>query len=534
MGRLSVKVLSTLVLAFLAVSCNPRRGVVEIRLVASSDVHGHIFGSDAMDGSLREGSLAKLSSFLKAQRSAHDNVVYVDCGDILQGSVEMYRDVTAEFYKPSLAAQAFNLLDCQAIAMGNHDLQVGTNCYDRFFRPLQCPVLWGNLGFNRPGDYMPPYRVIEVHGVRIAFLGLTTTGVETSIPADVLGEMQVFPFDESLDRWLPILRNDEKADVIVGLVHAKRDEAVSIRGLDLVLYGDDHTPAVFRNVTSDGDSVWFANPGAYSSQVAVAGISMDFSKSDNPEPGISVSLQDLSDVEPDREFMERFSDRWADVCSYCDSIVGYIDSPLSARGVMEGSASALEYIHSVQMDYQGAQISLTSCVQDVPEIAAGAVTVRDVFHLYPYDNSMVALLLSGSEIKSVLEYSVGEFLDGQLVERLLTAAGISYTVDVLKPSGQRVTVHSMSDGSPFLMDKMYRTTVSSFVFGSQESVLKPATGLSGMDLQRRLNVSSQVDIKYYVITQLALCRERGDTVRLKRFTDWSMPPAAVVIPTNNN
>lgn len=527
MRRLPVKVLLPLLLAFLAVSCNPRRGVVEIRLVASSDVHGHIFGSDAIDGTLRDGSMAKLSSFLKAERSAHDNVVYVDCGDILQGSVEMYRDVTAEFYKPSLAAQAFNLLDCQAIAMGNHDLQVGTNSYDRFFRSLSCPVLWGNLGFARPGDYMPPYRVIEVHGVRMAFLGLTTTNVETSIPADVLGETLVCSFDEALDRWIPVLRNDEKADVIVGLVHAGLEQAVTVRGLDMVIFGDDHNPAVFQTAGNDGDSIWFANPGAYSEHAVTAVILMDFSKSDNPEPKISASLKDLRDIEPDPEFMERLTDRWTDVCSYSDSIVGYIDAPLSARGIMEGKASALEYIHSIQMDFQGAQVSLTSCVQDVPEIAAGAVTMRDVFHLYPYDNSMVGLMLSGSEIKSVLEWSVDEFLDGQVWERLLTAAGISYSVDVLKPLGQRVTVHSMSDGSPFLMDRMYRTTVSSFVFGSQESVLKPAIGLSGMDLQRRLNVSSLVDIKYYVITQLALCRERGDTVRLKRYTDWSMLPAAV-------
>ena len=44
--------------------CSDRRGVVELRIVATSDVHGMVFDQDCLDGSQRDGSLAKMASFL--------------------------------------------------------------------------------------------------------------------------------------------------------------------------------------------------------------------------------------------------------------------------------------------------------------------------------------------------------------------------------------------------------------------------------------------------------------------------------------
>ena len=71
---------------------------MSIRFVATTDVHGRFFADNCLDGSERKGSLAKFSTFLKEQRAEYSNVIYLDAGDILQGSVEMYHDVTG--YQP--------------------------------------------------------------------------------------------------------------------------------------------------------------------------------------------------------------------------------------------------------------------------------------------------------------------------------------------------------------------------------------------------------------------------------------------------
>ncbi len=529
-------------------SCSQRHGVVSVRIVATSDVHGRVFDIDAVTGKHRDGSLAKVSAFLTDQRRTGRNVLYVDCGDVLQGSIETYRDITAEFYKPCLTSDAFNLLDCKALAMGNHDLMVGTDSYYDYFVELECPVLWGNLGFTRSGDYMPAYRVIEADGVRIAFLGLTTPDVECTIPSDIMGELGVEAMEEAASRWIPVLREQERADVVVGLLHAGVEECAGLAGLvpgfDLIIYGHDHLSGISRVADADGDSLWLASPGPYAASALVADISLDFTQSDSPEPVISVRVEDLTGLEPDRKFLDRLSDRWTDVCAYADSVAGSLETPLDARGSLWRTTSALDYLHSFQMDFQGAEVSLISCVQDTMTIGAGPVAIRDFFRIYPFDNNMVSLMLKGSEINSILEYSTDRYYntygdgDGLLkltgadggahpeepANRFLTAAGIRYTVNVTRPYGSRVTIESMSDGTPFSMDRYYRTTVTSFLFGGTESVLQPATGLSGSELQRRLNVSSRTDLKYYMISQASLCREQGHPVRIPHLTDWKLVP----------
>lgn len=565
-NRLRIGHLAGIIVCIVLASCGQRHGVVNLSIVATSDTHGQIFDIDAVNGSHRKGSMAKVASFLADKRNASDNVVYVDCGDALQGSIEAYRDVTAEFFKPCLESQAYNLLGCKAVAMGNHDLIVGTNCYSRYFDDLDCPVLWGNLGFTGPGDYMPPYNVVTVNGVRVAFLGLTTPDVAYTIPSDIMIELNVYPMEQAARKWISVLREQEKADVIVGLLHAGIEMPMgdtvashpedlplklvqSVPGFDLVIYGHDHQACVRRVADANGDSLWLANPGAYCRTALTADITMDFSESKNPKPSICVSIEDMTSYKPDKEFTESLSDRWDDVCAYADSSLGVLGEPIDAGGFLWRETSALDYLHSFQMNHIAAEISLISCVQDTAVIGPGPIAIRDMFRIYPFDNNMVSIMLKGSEVRNILEYSADRYYntcnpshgDMRLLKiadagtvptdpanRFLTAAGIKYEVDVTKPFGRRVMIRSMADGTPFDEEKFYRTTITSFLFSGTESILPVATRISGKELQRRINVTSHNDIRYSMITQAALTNESGGELHIGHCTDWKLVPADVV------
>ena len=43
-----------------------------------------------------------------------------------------------------------------------------------------------------------------------------------------------------------------------------------------------------------------------------------------------------------------------------------------------------------------------------------------------------------------------------------SAAGINYDVDVTKPSGSRIIIKSMADGTPFSLDKTYNVAMTSY------------------------------------------------------------------------
>ena len=559
--------IALIVLTFLlAAGCSGRRGVVTLRIVATSDVHGQIFDKNCLDGTERRGSLARFSTFLNGQRKEYRNVIYLDAGDAFQGSVEMYQDITAQFDRTSLAAEAYNLLGCEAMACGNHDLAIGIPYFEEIYDQCSFPILGGNACFIRYGDYLPACRILEVKGVKIAVLGLTTATVMYSIPRYQIGDLESRDIVEAARHFIPILRDNEKVDVVVGLIHSGFEggcmdaEGVyeqdikrlvsEVPGFDVIIFGHDHSPRQLKLADANGDSVLLLNPGPYAMNAAVATVTVDFRDGDTPKVLTSGCLKDITSEVPDSKFMKKLSGWYDDVQHYSDSIVGRVSIPIEGNGVLWRESSAMDYVHSIHMRYGAADISLSSPVFTKALIPAGDVRMHDLFELYQYDNTMATVLLKGSEIRDILEYSAGLFYntvkdksdnllklktDGSgkripeyTVKNLVTAAGIDYVVDVSKPEGQRVTVLSMTGGKQFDPDRLYRTTINSFFYGSGESAVFKATGLSHKDMLKRLEISTSADVRYFMITDFALSQESGREVTFNAYSNWKLIPEQLV------
>ncbi len=526
-------------------------GTVTVRVVSTSDIHGRIFQEDCLTGQDREGSMAKLSTFLNGQRKEYRNVIYLDAGDMLQGSVDVFQDVTAQYDRPSLAAEAFNILGCYATVLGNHDFSVGVPSYDRFFRTIKCPVLGANVYYETPGDFLPPYRMYETKGVKIAILGMSTPLSNIQQPKD-RRELDVADMVETAKYWMPILKEKKEADVVIGLFHSgydggRNEEGVTenavrrilneVPGFNLILYGHDHRARCLKTVDCNGDSVLLLNTGPFMTNAGVATISV--TRGDKLEVKVDGELVNITDQEPDRKFMKRLSGWFDDVKEYSDSVVGVLAQPLEANSVLWDRSTQMDFIHSIQMRFDGADVSLASPGSERLYFPAGDITIRDMFELYSSDNFMVSVMMKGSEILKVLENSASQFYNtvsdgngGLLKSRrrqlsnLVTAAGIRYEIDVTKPDGKRVSIISMSDGTPFDPDRMYRTTINAHqYFGTS---LPRLIGVTPAEFRSRLNSSSPADIRFYMITAIALSHETDQKYVVNRMTDWSLVPRDIV------
>lgn len=526
-------------------------GTVTVRVVSTSDIHGRIFQEDCLTGQDREGSMAKLSTFLNGQRKEYRNVIYLDAGDMLQGSVDVFQDVTAQYDRPSLAAEAFNILGCYATVLGNHDFSVGVPSYDRFFRTIKCPVLGANVYYETPGDFLPPYRMYETKGVKIAILGMSTPLSNIQQPKD-RRELDVADMVETAKYWMPILKEKKEADVVIGLFHSgydggRNEDGVTenavrrilneVPGFNLILYGHDHRARCLKTVDCNGDSVLLLNTGPFMTNAGVATISV--TRSDKLEVKVDGELVNITDQEPDRKFMKRLSGWFDDVKEYSDSVVGVLAQPLEANSVLWDRSTQMDFIHSIQMRFDGADVSLASPGSERLYFPAGDITIRDMFELYSSDNFMVSVMMKGSEILKVLENSASQFYNtvssgngGLLKSRrrqlsnLVTAAGIRYEIDVTKPDGKRVSIISMSDGTPFDPDRMYRTTINAHqYFGTS---LPRLIGVTPAEFRSRLNSSSPADIRFYMITAIALSHETDQKYVVNRMTDWSLVPRDIV------
>ena len=92
-------------------------------------------------------------------------------------------------------------------------------------------------------------------------------------------------------------------------------------------------------------------------------------------------------------------------------------------------------------------------------LAAGNITVGDLYEIMPFDNYLVVFDLPGSEIKKAIDHGImnPNITDGQF-------AGLKVEYDGTKPFESRVTSIALADGTPLDMDKTYKVVVNDFMF----------------------------------------------------------------------
>ena len=152
---------------------------VTLQLVETSDVHGAFFPYDFIERTPMQGTMARVSTYLKRQRQQYGkNLILLENGDILQGQPTCYYTNYVKTDLPNVAAEVVNYLQYDAQTFGNHDVETGHAVYDKWIRELNCPTLGANIIDVKSGKpYVKPYLIIEREGVKVAILGMLTPAI---------------------------------------------------------------------------------------------------------------------------------------------------------------------------------------------------------------------------------------------------------------------------------------------------------------------------------------------------------------------
>lgn len=203
-------------------------------------------------------------------------------------------------------------------------------------------------------------------------------------------------------------------------------------------------------------------------------------------PVFSTKYVDVSDFQPDREIMTAFS---ADIdrLKNLDNIpITYIDSmAVAADGFFRPSRFS-GLFHEFQLAESGADVSLFSPPTYDAAIQIGNLTLSDLRELLVYRTHLAIVHITGRDLHNRLEKiytrstrTMHNAQDDMLNLRLaaynhITAAGITYTVNLTKDAGNKITITSMSDGTRFDESRTYSVVLNSYVaskfFGSGTSI----------------------------------------------------------------
>lgn len=490
-----------------------------IQIVCTSDVHGHLFPYDFLTGDTVRGSLARVSSYLKAQRGQGTQLIYLDNGDMLQGTPATYCYTTHAIGHRHVAAEALNYLGCEAVVLGNNDIEPGGPTYQRYADDLNGVVLGGNILFRgSETPFLPPYTIVEREGLEIAVMGLTTPAIPHRVPQCQWPELAFADMERSARRWMQHLKENATPDLVVGLFHsgyeggivtpdyaenATRAVAERVPGFDAIFYGHDHRARVTEVINVAGDTVLLLNPGHSAHHVAT----LDIVPRKEGRASLSATLVDMDAYAPDPDYLAALAPHAERIGKYVDRVIGTSTCAAPTRDALYGPSAYMDFVHRMQLGISGAKVSFAAPLVDgtLPE---GDIRVSDIYRLFPYENTLYILWLTGREIKDYLEYSYAQWAmhkdSLKVYQNFDSAAGIRYKVDMTKPAGHKVTVRCMADGKPFRMDERYMVAMNSYRAHGGGGLLTAGAGLTHEEMLGRIEYTTTADLRFYMLNYIEM------------------------------
>ncbi|GGW68094.1 multifunctional 2',3'-cyclic-nucleotide 2'-phosphodiesterase/5'-nucleotidase/3'-nucleotidase [Streptomyces lucensis JCM 4490] len=474
-----------------------------LTVMGTTDLHGHVFNWDYFkdaeysDKAGNAMGLARISTLVDQVRDEKGrcNTLLLDAGDTIQGTPLTYYyakvdPITAKGGPVHPMAQAMNAIGYDAAALGNHEFNYGIETLRRFEEQLDFPLLGANaVDAKTLRPAFPPYFIKTFHvpgakPVKVGVLGLTNPGIAIWDKAYVQGKLKFEGLEEQAAKWVPRLRS-LGADVVVVSAHsgtsgtssygdqvpyvenAAANVARLVPGIDAILVGHAHLEIPELKVVNEktGKTVVLSEPLCYAERLTLFDIELVFSKGRWEVESVSASLRDSAAVADDPKITKLLSDEHRKVVAYVNQVVGRATQTLTTVDARYKDAPIIDLITKVQEDVVGAALagteyaSLPVIAQASPfsrtsQIPAGDVTIRDLSGLYVYDNTLVAKLLTGAQVRAYLEYSAEYYVQTAVgapvdVEKLTNAggrpdynydyvSGLSYDIDVSRPAGSRI------------------------------------------------------------------------------------------------
>ena len=552
-------------------SCSgPKDGHYSLTLLTTNDVHGTFFDSTYTGGNVRRSLYAVKYQIDSVRRAdGEENVILIDAGDIIQGDNAAYYYNYVDTLSPHVYPRMARYMGYDAITLGNHDIETGHAVYDRVAAEIRAqgiPVLAGNAIRDDNGKpYFQTCAVLRRHGLKIAILGYDNANMAAWLPERLWSGMRfasLIPLvQEDVDRVV----SKERPHIVIVSVHSGTgdgdgsqlesqglDLLNTLHGVDFVVCSHDHRPMVISR-----DTTCLINSGSHSRFVGHGKISFDIARGRVSGKRITADLIPVDRFKTDTAMARMFHADYAEVKRFTTRKVGDLGVDLVTRESFKGMCDYMNLLHTLSLSAPEARISFAAPLTFNGVIKAGSLVYNDLFTVYPFENQLYVLRMTGREIKDYLEASYDGWINTlspssphvfkimnrgdarvglrswSFVNRSYnfdSAGGLFYTVDITKPLGERVSIESFSDGSPFEAAQTYNVAVTSYRASGGGGLMLQAGVDTGKIEERVVAIYPEIRnilYEYLVKNQVIDPEAIGDKSRIG---GWRFVPESLAVP----
>lgn len=454
----------------LAVATSASAQRVELRVAATTDVHGRLRGWDYSTGRADTvRGLARVATVVDSLRSAHrDRVILVDAGDLLQGNAMTFVAGRIDSLQPHPVIAAMNALRYDAAAIGNHEYNYGVDLLDRAIAQARFPFLAANARRLDGKAAYPGRTMVTRAGIKVAIIGVTNPGSMVWDRDNLRNRVAVDDIVAALPPQIRAARADG-AHAVVVVAHAGLETVSSydtvgtgmpsenpmarvareVPGIDLLVIGHSHREVADSTI----GGVRIIQARNWATSVAVATLAFERREGAWRLAETRGEVIPVRGV-PERRDIVRVVDRaHRAAVAYATSVVGQTSAPWRSDSARFKDLPITDFVAEVQRRAAGAELSIVSVFSQEARFEPGPITVERMVDLYPYENTLRALRLSAAQLRAFLEHSARYYVvdlgpDGQPrvgTDRTIPGYnvdhlhGLDYTIDLSRPIGQRVS-----------------------------------------------------------------------------------------------
>jgi 5'-nucleotidase/UDP-sugar diphosphatase len=445
MKRFFSPLLPLLLILLTAFSAHGRQSAVRILYV--NDFHGFAEPYQPAGAAEPLGGIAYLAGYVDRLRREKPTLLLA-AGDMIQGNN------WANFTQGKAVVKVMNAMKFDALTVGNHEFDFGQEVLKKRISEARFPVLGANVEGFPP---LEPYVVATVGDVRVAIIGVVTPDTPLSThPRNVAG-LKFLPPEDAVRQGLKELRG--KAEIFVVLSHlglpADRALAEKVPGIDVIVGGHSHTR--IENPVVIGNTI-LVQAWEHAKALGV----LDLHIKDGKVVWFNGYLQEIKPgaVAADSQVQKIVSKYTRQMDAALDEAVGETLVYLDGEHVRTRETNLGDLVADIFRETASADLALINGGSIRASIPQGKIRLKEVYEALPFDNYLVALRLSGHQVREALEHGVSGLEAGG--GGFPQVSGLTFTFCRTAAVGARVKDISFR-GKPLLPEGQYVVATNDFL-----------------------------------------------------------------------
>ena len=380
----------------------------QLTILHSNDLHGAFLPVEK-DGK-EVGGLALLKGKIEEIRSEKENVIYAIAGDLFRGSI-----IDSEF-KGLSTIELINLLEPDLVTIGNHEVDYGLAHLLFLEKCARFDIINANMYVNSTSRRMfSPYKIIEINGMKILFIGLVTDEIMATVKSDTLIGSYI-TIKNALDEVRTIVDSYRTVDVdmtvLITHIGFEMDKELAkmiddkLR-IDLIIGAHSHT---LLNKAKVVNNIPIVQVGSTSDHLGQIDVEIDTDKHKMTDFKWNVHNIDSENCKPNQLMVDAISAYKKETDQKFAQVLTIFHRELNHPSRHEETELGNLFADLMQED-SSFDVMFTGNGSIRKKTMGPVVRIQDLHECYPFNNSIWMITVNGKQFRDMCHFYLKASVD---------------------------------------------------------------------------------------------------------------------------